>query len=306
MIRPAALRPGARVALVSPAGPLAEGAVERAVERVRAWGWEPCVGRYAAGRRGFLAGSDAERADDLNRAARDADAVWCLRGGYGTLRILDKIDWDAWAARPVPLVGFSDNTALHLALRRRGVVSLHAPHAATAELPPFTEGCLRTLLTSADAAGPLPFPAGGPERGETVCGGVAEGPLVGGNLSLLAATLGTPYAAQTRGAILFLEEVGEPAYRVDRLLTQLLLAGALDGVAGVAIGAFSEAPDEGTPGIPPAAEIVAERLGALGVPVVAGFPFGHVASTWTLPLGVRARLDADAGSLALLEPAMRG
>jgi muramoyltetrapeptide carboxypeptidase len=151
----------------------------------------------------------------------------------------------------------------------------------------------------------LPFPDDGPERAETVAGGVAEGPLVGGNLALIAATLGTPYAVRAEGALLFLEEVGEAVYRIDRLLTQLHLAGVFRGVAGVVVGAFSEGPDTDDPALPTVSAVIRERLGALGVPVAAGFPFGHVPDSWTLPVGVRARLDADAGTLEVLEPAVR-
>lgn len=307
MIRPPALRPGARVALVAPAGPLPEGAVDRAVERVREWGWEPVTGDFCRGRCGFLAGTDDERAADFQEALRspDNDAVWCLRGGYGTMRILGRIDWAPLVERPRPLVGFSDNTALHLALFRRGVVSFHGPHPATPELPEFSRDGLLRVLTSAEPAGTLPFPAGGPRRADTLSAGVAEGPLVGGNLALLAALAGTPWALRAEGAVLFLEDVGEPSYRVDRMLSQLLLSGALEGVAGIAVGAFSESPDEGKPELPSAAEVVAERLAPLGVPIAFGFPFGHVDESWTLPLGVRARLDAGAGMLALTEPAVR-
>lgn len=306
MRRPPALGPGARVSLVAPAGPLAEGAVERAVERVRAWGWEPLVGRHARGRHGYLSGTDAERAADLNEALRSAenDAIWFLRGGYGTMRLLEVLDWEALRRRPRALVGFSDNTALHLAAQRTGVVSFHGPHPSAEEFPPFAEEGLLRLLTRREPAGLLPFPAGGPVRAQTVTGRVAEGPLVGGNLALLAATLGTPYGVRTRGALLFLEEVGEAAYRIDRLLTQLHLAGVLGEVAGVVVGAFSECPDEGAAHLPGSAEVVRERLSALGVPVAAGFPFGHIPRSWTLPLGVRARLDADRGTLELLEAAV--
>jgi muramoyltetrapeptide carboxypeptidase len=264
------------------------------------------LGEHARGRHGFLAGADEQRAADLNRALRadDIDAVWCLRGGYGTMRILPVIDWDALRRRPRALIGFSDNTALHLAARRVGVVSFHGPHPG-AEFPPFAEDNLLRVLTRTAPAGVLPFPGNGPARAETLAGGQAEGRLVGGNLALVAATLGTPYAIEPEGALLFLEEVGEVAYRIDRLLSQLRLAGVLERVAGVVVGAFSDCPDEADPGIPSPAEVIRERLGGLGVPVATGFPFGHVADNWTLPLGVRARLDADAGTLELLEPAVR-
>jgi muramoyltetrapeptide carboxypeptidase len=277
--------------------------VDRALERVRGWGWEPLLGEHARRRRGYLAGGDEERAADLDAALRspDVDAVWCLRGGYGTMRILERLDWPALARRPRPVIGFSDNTALHLAIQRLGIVSYHGPHPAAEELPPFTEALLLRVLRGDLPAGPLPLPAGRP-RPEALVGGAAEGRLVGGNLSLLAALAGTEYSLRAEGAVLFLEEIGEPAYRVDRLLSQLLLSGALRGVAGVAVGAFSDAPDEATEGIPAATEVLLDRLGGLGVPMAAGFPFGHVPESWTLPVGARARLDADAGTLSLAEP----
>lgn len=301
MIRPPALAPGARVALVAPAGPLPEGRVDYAAEVVAAWGFEPVVGEHARKRRFYLAGSDAERAADFNAALRDdsVDAIWCLRGGYGVMRILDDIDWDALARRPRPVIGFSDNTALHLAIRRHGIVSFHGPHAAK-EMTAFSEDGLRRALTSPDPAGILPFPDGG-GRGMAITGGVAEGPLVGGNLSLVAATLGTPYAIQSEGALLFLEEVGEHAYRLDRLLSQLRLAGVFASAAGVVIGAFNDCPDEGEEHVPGIEEVLRDRLSELGVPVAFGFPFGHVDDNWTLPVGVRARLDADAGTVEVLE-----
>ncbi|HEV2131870.1 MAG TPA: LD-carboxypeptidase [Longimicrobiaceae bacterium] len=304
MIRPPVLGPGARIALVAPAGPVPAEAVDLALERVHAWGWEPLLGRHARGRHGYLSGTDAERLADLNGALRspENEAIWCLRGGYGTMRLLERIDWDALVRRPRPLIGFSDNTALHLAIHRRGLVSFHGPHAA-AELPPTAEEVLLAVLTRPEPAGALPFPAGWPGA-ETLVGGRAEGPLVGGNLSLIAATLGTPYQIRSEGAILFLEEVGEPAYRLDRLLSQLQLAGVLRGVAGIALGGFTECGGVSRAGIPSALEVLRDRLSELRVPIAAGLPFGHIPESWTLPLGIRARLDASAGVLELLEPAV--
>jgi muramoyltetrapeptide carboxypeptidase len=303
---PRALRPGSRVALIAPAGPLAAGAVEDAVEQVRSLGWEPVPGTAVRGRHGFLAAPDECRLADLDAAFRadDIDAIWCLRGGYGTMRILDRVDWSALRSRPRPLIGFSDNTALHLAGRRAGVITFHGPHAA-APLTAFSRDALLSVVGSPAAAGELPFPAGDAARAATVAGGAADGPLIGGNLALLCALLGTPYAPDWDGAVLFVEEVGEPAYRIDRMLSQLLLAGVFRRVAAVALGAFSECPDLEAPELPTPTEVIRERLGRLGVPVADGFPFGHVDHNLTLPLGVRARLDADAGTLSLLEPAVR-
>ncbi|HEU0055292.1 MAG TPA: LD-carboxypeptidase, partial [Longimicrobium sp.] len=278
---------------------------DRAERRVREWGWEPVVGNHVRGRHGYLAAPDAERAADFNAALRDrsVDAVWCLRGGYGTMRILDDLDWDALAACPRPVIGFSDITAVHLAIQRLGIVSFHGPHPATVDVTDYSRGGLLRTLTEPGPAGELPFPDGAPPP-ETIAGGVAEGRLVGGNLSLVAATLGTPYAVRPEGAILFLEEVGEAAYRVDRLLSQLRLAGVLEAVAGVVLGAFTETPDAGNAAVPHVTEVLRDRLGDLGVPVAAGFPFGHVDDNWTLPVGARARLDADAGRLELLDAAV--
>jgi muramoyltetrapeptide carboxypeptidase len=184
-----------------------------------------------------------------------------------------------------------------------GLVSFHGPHPAGEDLPEFSSHLLRRLLTETAAIGTLPFPD---DRGhaETLVPGVAEGPLVGGNLVLLGAAAGTPWALQGEGCILFFEEVGEASYRLDRLLTQLRLTGALHGVRGVVIGALSDCPDEESPDTPPLSEMLLDRLGDLGVPIARGFPFGHQPENWTLPVGVRARLDATAGTLALLEPAV--
>jgi muramoyltetrapeptide carboxypeptidase len=306
MILPARLGPGARVSLVAAAGPLPEGGIERASARVKALGWEPLLGKFAGGRWGYLAGRDEERLADLTEAlqAPDNDAIWLLRGGYGTMRLLDRLDLTPLRDRPRPLVGFSDNTALHLAARRHDVVTFHGPHPAPREFPAFSLDGLRTMLTTPHPLGELPLPADATERPISIAAGVAEGPLIGGNLALLAATVGTPYQMDARGAILFLEEVGESMYRIDRLLTQLLLAGLLHEVEGIAVGGVTECPDAGT-GSPTPAEIVEDRLGSLGVPIAIGFPFGHLAESWTLPYGIRARLDATAGTLALLEPAVR-
>lgn len=303
MIRPPALRPGTRVALVAAAGPLPEGGVDRAIERVASLGWEPVAGEFCRCRTGYLAGTDEERAADLNRALRDPSigAVWFLRGGYGTMRILDALDWDALARHPKALIGYSDNTAVHLAAHRAGVVGFHGPHPHAPEFPDFARDELLRVLTVPEPAGILPFPADG-GRPETLAGGVAEGPLLGGNLSLLSATLGTPFAIRPEGAILFIEEVGEHPYRLDRLFSHLRLAGVLSAVAGIAVGGITESPE--IDGAPTAAEVVRDALGGLGIPVATGFPFGHFDDSWTLPMGVRARLDADAGTLALLEPAV--
>ncbi len=299
--RPRALRPGARVALVAPAGPLRPGALDRARDRCRALGLDPVAYPAATRRRGYLAGSDAERLADLQAAFDDprTDAVWALRGGYGTLRILDGLDLARQRRAPVPFIGFSDNTNLHALHARTGVTSFHGPHPG-ADFPPETEASLRAALFSGKAPGAL---ASRPEDPvpRPLAGGRAEGRLIGGNLAILASLCGSGDAISARGRILFAEDVGEPAYRVDRMLRQLLRAGVLDGVRGLAFGRFTGVRED--PG--DTAAVLAEFAERLGVPAVADLPFGHAVHNCTVPLLAHARLDADAGTLAVTEPATR-
>lgn len=303
MTRPRPIQAGATVALVAGAGPLPEGGIDRAVRRVIELGWEPRVGAHAHQRTGYLAGTDADRLADLNDAIRspEVDAIWMLRGGYGTMRILPGIDLGALLDNPRPLIGFSDNTAIHLAARRRGLVTFHGPHPAAAEVSDFSLQCLGEVVRG--HTGPLPTADDHGVR--TLIGGVAEGPLVGGNLALLAATAGTPFQMDAAGAIVFIEEVNEPSYRIDRMLSQLLLAGALEGAAGIVVGAISDRPDQDRDDIPDPDAVLIDRLGELGIPLASGLPFGHISDNWTLPVGITARFDADSGRLELLEPAVQ-
>ncbi len=302
MLRPARLAPGSRVALVAPAGPVTEERVAGALERCAALGLEAVLGASARERAAYFAGPDALRAADLQQAIDDpaTAAIWALRGGYGAMRLLPMVDFAPLLARPKALIGFSDITALHLVLARSGLVSFHGPHPE-ADVTPATDACFRRVLFEAAPAGILPLPAGA-ERPVTLLSGVAEGTLTGGNLSMLSATCGTPGAMTAEGKIVFTEEVGEAGYRVDRMLTQLRLAGALDGAVGLACGQFTEVPPYAHDR--PMPEVLQEAAEMLGIPAVLGLPIGHVRDNWTLPLGIRARLDAAAGTLELLESAV--
>ncbi|HEX6643542.1 MAG TPA: LD-carboxypeptidase, partial [Gemmatimonadales bacterium] len=237
------LRHGARVALVAPAGPLLErDDLTRAAELVRALGFEPALSAHAGAHHGYLAGTDAERAADLNAALRspDVDAIWCIRGGYGVTRILRDVDFAAFRERPRPVIGYSDITALLVALHREsGAPTFHGPIARHGLTDFAREHFARVLMRPgpAGALGRLPVDAGRlvptENRIVTLAPGVAEGWLVGGNLSLLQCLVGTPFMPRLSGAILFLEDIGEEVYRIDRMLSHLQLAGALDGIAGV-------------------------------------------------------------------------
>jgi muramoyltetrapeptide carboxypeptidase len=296
MIRPPRLRPGSRIALIAPAGAVAPERVEAALERCARFGFEPVLGASARGSHGYLAGTDEERLADFRHAVADPeiDALWAIRGGYGTMRLLSRLDLSPLIASPRAFIGFSDNTAVHLALQARRLVSFHGPHAG-GDASELSERCLRDVLCEATAAGVLEQPLDRPAV--ALSGGSAEGALMGGNLALLAAMCGTPAPPVADGAILFIEDIGEAAYRVDRAWTQLELSGMLDGVAGIAIGSFTEC-GEGVQ------ELLYEVTTRLGVPVVSALPIGHEPDNWTLPLGIRARLDAAQCTLELLEPAV--
>jgi muramoyltetrapeptide carboxypeptidase len=291
------LRPGDAVAVIAPAGPSAPervALVEPLFARfgLRARLWPSCFARHPL--HDFLAGDDALRLADLHGAFADpqARAVFCLRGGYGCTRLLEGIDTALLRAHPKPLVGYSDITALHGLLQREGLPSLHAPMPGSDLVVDDAEedaAALFALLMQPLPAGHVFAPE--PLPGAWHLPGRASGRLVGGNLSLIAALAGTPWALDTRGAILFLEDVSEALYRVDRLLTQLRHSGLLDAAAGFLLGSFTE-DDDPTP-------VLREHFERLGKPVLAGWPAGHGRPNRPLPLGVRATLDAAAGSLTL-------
>ena len=302
LLRPRRLGVGDTVAVPAPAGVVPPERLDAGVRRLEGWGLRVRLGDNVLGEHPnlpYLAASDADRAADFTAAWLDPEvsAVWMARGGYGCQRVVDLVDWSRLArAEPKILVGFSDVTALHAAVATRlGLASLHA-HVVTS-LGGATDDSaaqVRRMLVEPEKIDDL---LAGHEV-QTVQGGTAEGPLVGGNLALLTADLATPYARPATGAIAVLEDIEEPPYRLDRLLTQLLRSGWFEGVAGVVLGAFT---DCGDPSVVDA--LFAARLAPLGVPVVKGFDLGHTATSACVPLGVLAVLDADAGTLRLRHPA---
>jgi muramoyltetrapeptide carboxypeptidase len=314
LVRPPKLGPGSRVGLVAPAGPLLErDDLTRAQELCRALGYDPVLGHNAYSRHGYMAGTDDQRLADLNGALQDPtiDAIWCIRGGYGSLRLLDRVDYAALIRRPKALIGFSDITALLNAVTRAsGVVSFHGP-VARASMSPFTRVCFTRVLSTSAPPGLLGFIPSTDQvliprqdRIVTLRGGTAEGRIAGGNLTLLHCLIGTPYFPDLDGAILFLEDVGEELYRVDRMLAHLRLIGAFRTLAAVMIGRFTELDRAARDGALGFDEVLANYFEPLGIPVAYGFPIGHIDAQWTLPLGVRTRLDLDHGEVELLEPAV--
>ncbi len=292
-----ALRAEGTIALIAPAGPAALD-VEKAGQWMRARGYDLRIFPGVYERDGYLAGSDKTRLTDLHEAFSDPDidAIFCLRGGYGTPRLLDSIDFDLLRAHPKPFVGYSDITAVHLAISRyAGFVTFHGP-MLNADLlgdkQPPTESSLLSMLRGDLVAGsllahPVAYPL------TTIAPGIACGRLLGGNLSMIAAVMGTPYEIDAEGIILLIEDVNEPLYRIDRLLTHLRLAGKLAQVAGVLVGDVA--------GVDTLAleRLLKQTFEPLCVPVLSGWRSGHCDPNLTLPMGALVRLDAGEQRLVL-------
>lgn len=307
-VKPSALRPGDTIGVVSPSSYKALEALQPGIDKIRQRGYRLLFGEHAFDRRGYLAGEDRDRAADLNAmfANPEVKAVLCTRGGYGASRILDYLDWDLIRAHPKPLIGYSDITTLHLAfLRQTEMVVFYAPMIITLarDVSPLVVDNLFDLLEKPQPLGTYDTREG---KVQTLVPGVVEGELTGGCLCLVTAACGTPEQVDARGKILCLEDVDEPPYAVDRMLTQLKRCGVLDEAAGFVIGEITNWEQHVSD---PAETLTIEQiwqdiLVPLGKPTIIGFPFGHVTHPLTLPFGVRARLDATAGTLTLLEPAV--
>ena len=310
-VRPRALRPGDTIALVAPAAPAEAGPVQAYAAELRKAGYTVLVPDGLIGRRsGYLGGTDDVRTAELNAVIRDPKvrAIFPVRGGYGLTRIIDRIDYAALQKDPKIITGYSDLTALHLAIARKArVVTFHSPmpmHRLWQGDEPANRFATRSFRETVFGTG-HPDGEGGSDievpadaKPTKLVGGKATGRLLGGNLSLIAATIGTPYAIEPDGAILFIEDVHEAPYRVDRMLSQLRLAGVLDAVSGVVVGSFTV--DD--PADAPLVEaVVRDYLGVLKVPVLMNFPVGHAPNNATLPHGGRVELDADRGVLRVVE-----
>lgn len=304
VVWPRPLAVGDTIGVVAPAGPVRSRALlDRGLQRLRERGYRVRLGANLMADNGLTAGSEAQRAADLNSLWRDesVQAIWCAKGGYGTLALLDLLDWETIARRPLPVIGYSDVTGLQMALcARTGLVSLHGPMVAD-QLGLGGSLDAGTLSSLFGWLGGLPLPhaptnpSGAPLR--VVRAGQASGRLIGGNLSLLAALCGSAYLPDPTGAILVLEDVNEYPYRIARMLDTLKLAGVLDKVGGVVIGSFTDC-FEGS-GLA-FSDLLLPRLGNRAIPVLAGLNFGHVASRATLPLGANASLDSAKAALTIM------
>lgn len=314
MIKPKRLRAGDTVAVIAPSSGVSAETFDRAVQKMQSLGFRTKEGANARKIDGFLAGTDAERLADLHRtfADKEIDAVFSVRGGYGASRLLPKVDYNLIRRNPKIFVGFSDITALHLAISQNtGLVTFHGAGAASINSE-YTEKHLFDVLMNPVARYKIESSAFNQAREEDtyktriIRAGRSSGRLVGGNLSLLAALAGTPFGLKSlRGKLLFIEDVNERPYRLDRMLTQLRQSADFRGVSGVAVGICDgcDAP-RGDTDTPTAADVFKERLGDLGIPVIYGLSFGHIREQFCLPVGISAEINTTDLSITLLEPAV--
>ncbi|MDT8719618.1 LD-carboxypeptidase [Clostridium sp. 19966] len=309
MIKPKALKKGDTIGLIAPSGAVkAKDTALEAINILEAQGFkvkaeDSCFERY-----GYLSGSDELRAADLNKMFKDEEVkgVFCLRGGYGTPRILDRIDYEMIKKNPKVFIGYSDITAIHIALNRFcKLVTFHGPMAASDMVGGFDEFSKASYLKAIMESEPL-GELTNPESFEikTLVGGKASGQIVGGNLSLIAGTLGTPYEINTKGKILFIEDISEYTYSVDRMLTELRLSGKLEECSGIIIGDFKECEPQYENFDHTLIQVFEDIIKPLGKPTIYNFRAGHCTPKITIPLGAEAEIDGDNCKVTVLESAL--
>jgi muramoyltetrapeptide carboxypeptidase len=314
LIKPPRLKKGDLVGLIAPGGYTSDASIQKAVKNIEALGYRVKPGNYLREVWGNYGGTVAARIADLHGMFRDPDvkAIWAIRGGSGCISLLKHLDFELIRKHPKILLGYSDITALHLAIHRHaGVVTFHGP-VASSTLSDYASEHMLAVLSDPRASYTIPMSVENAQRAlqepqyaiRTVHGGTATGPLLGGNLSLVSALAGTPYAADFKDSLLFLEEVNEEPYRIDRWMTQLDLAVGLDKAAGVMIGICENCGPQGNGSSLTLDETFDVHLQPLHVPAVTGYSIGHIRNQFTIPVGVRATLDTERQTLTLLEPAV--
>jgi muramoyltetrapeptide carboxypeptidase len=290
------LKKGARIGVVSPGFAVRPRALRAGLRWLESLGFKPQLAPHALEQSGYLAGDDLARGDDLEQMLADPeiDCVWFSRGGYGTARLLDRIPWRAFKRHPKTIVGYSDATALICcAAQRSGATAIHGPMVSElGESGRYHRPSLMRLLQGKAFERRI-------GARSVLSPGHARGELVGGNLTVLTHLLGTRHFPRLDDRILFLEEVGEPVYRIDRLLTQWAQAGLLGRPAGIILGSFTIAPRRAFPPDRPLRAVLRERFVDLGIPVIDGFPAGHRRGNWSLPIGGTAEIDSNLGLLRM-------
>ncbi len=303
-IFPAKLFPGARIAITAPASPTSEYDIRHAVRFFKKMGCKVEVGQTIKNHKlkwRYFSASEQERAEEFMSyiEREDINCILCGRGGYGVMRILDKLDFEVIKKNPKIIIGFSDITALLNSISKiTGIVSFHGP-VASSSFSNFTKKSLQDVIFNTEQPFEISY-----QRASSLNEGTCQGRLVGGNLKMIASTIGTPFEIDTRDSILFLEDTGEHPYKIDRMLTQLKLSGKLDECNGFIFGTFKKL-NQRVPFYPnksfTLSEVIDQVIKPLGKPVLIGMPFGHIKNKITLPIGSLAMIDTEKKLLRLLE-----
>ena len=310
IIKPKRLKKGDTLGVIAPSSSLPPHVVERAIKNLEGLGFKLKIGKNCRNQRGYLAGTDAERLEVLHWAFSDpeVDAIWCIRGGYGATRLLPHIDYKLIKKHPKILIGYSDITALHVAIfQQTGLVTFHGP-VGTSDQTDYTKQHVLDVLMNPTYPYKVELSAENQAKTsnlfktEVISAGKCRGQLIGGNLSLLSAMAGTPYALRDlKGKILFMEDIDERPYRVDRMLVQMLQSHNFKELAGIGLGVFEGCNPKTDENSLSLMDTFKDLLGGLGIPVFYGLSFGHISNQFTLPVGIEAELDTEGGTLTFLE-----
>lgn len=309
MNKPRALKFGDTIGLIAPSSPTTKENVEKAISELIETGFKVKMGKSPYEVYGYLSGTDEIRANDINEmfADKEVNGIICLRGGYGTPRILDLIDYKIIEDNPKVFVGYSDITALHIAFTQKSnLVTYHGPMVTSdiiGNFSKFSKDSLFKAIMNTEPMGKISNPEG--EEIKMLNGGVTEGIIIGGNLSLIVATIGTPYEVDLKGKILFIEEIGEDPYKVDRMMNQLRLSGKLKEAEGIILGDFNNCENGKHNESLTLEQIFNDHIKPTGKPTIYNLKAGHCEPMVTLPFGVRTRLDADKKELVILEGSVK-
>lgn len=314
LLKPERLKKGDKVGLITPASYISDDGFQSAVEHLEALGLEVVLSKHIRVRNGDFAGTDQERIADVHQMFADPSikAIWCARGGYGSARILPYLDYKLIRKNPKVFIGYSDITAMHIAIRKySGLLTFHGP-VASSELTDYTRHEVENILFNPQPNWIINLSEENQTKGQSNAAfktkvlkeGIAQGELTGGNLSLLAASVGTAYAPDIRGKILLIEDIGEKPYRIDRMLTSLRQAWPMEKVAAIAMGVFNDCENKEGSQAHSLQQTLVDRLGDLNVPIIYGLSYGHISNMCTLPIGLNARLDTHTQRLTLLEAAV--
>ncbi len=314
IIKPPRLKIGANIGLIAPSSPIPLNRWQQTIKNLEGMGFNLFYDEKAVlSKYGYLAGSDELRAEEVNRmfADKNIDGIWCVRGGYGSARILDQLDYKMIKRNPKVLIGYSDITALlHGIFRKTGLVCFHGP-VGTSTYSKYTIKNVTNVLMSSKDSYKIELPPENLTELDSayaplvINNGIATGRLIGGNLTLVSSLMGTPYQLNMKGKLIFLEDIGEKPYRLDRMLTQLLISGELQKAAGIILGVFIDCEAGKNDNSLSLREMFKDRLGHLDIPVIYGLSFGHISNNFTIPMGINARLNTNDKSLTLLENAVK-